>query len=103
MLDFRKIVNTNCALIVHNRTYSLTWQYPGVLVLLLVAPDCAVPDRVDHLLVADGAVELELEQHRVLPPLRAVVLELGDGHGAVVKLLRHPVPLGCKMEERRFN
>ena len=80
---------------------SLTWQYPWVLVLLLVAPDGAVPDRVHHLLVPDGAVELELEQHRVLPPLRAVPLELGDGDGAVVKLLRHPVPLGCKGKKKK--
>ena len=76
----------------------LTWQYPRVLVLLLVAPDGAVPDRVDHLLVADGRVELQLEEDRVLAPLRAVTLELGDGHRTVVKLLRHPVPLGCKAE-----
>ena len=80
----------------YHRSSSLTWQYPRVLVLLLVTSDGAVPDRVDHLLVTDGRVELELEEHRVLPPLRAMVLELGDGDGAVVELLRHPVPLGCK-------
>ena len=83
---------------------ALTWQYPWVLVLLLVAPDGAVPDRVDHLLVADGRVELELEEDGVLAPLRAVTLELGDGHRAVVKLLRHPVPLGCQAEgKKRLN
>ena len=82
---------------------ALTWQYPWVLVLLLVAPDGAVPDRVDHLLVADGRVELELEEDGVLAPLRAVTLELGDGHRAVVKLLRHPVPLGCRKAEGKMR
>ncbi len=75
--------------------YALTGYDPRVLVLVLVRPPHSVPGGVHHLAVPDGAVKLELHQHRVLPPLCAVLVEVGHGHGALVQLRRHAVFLRC--------
>ena len=81
--------------------FLLTRQYPGVLVLLHVGPPGSVPGAggrvvvVRHLLLLDGVVELDLQQHRVLPALVAVLLEVAHGNGLLVELGGKSIFLGC--------